>query len=741
MDLGTGNVDPGIYPNGDVPVMEAGTNKVRRPTPADPAPETTPEDQIPSILVRKLPPDLGTDAIAVLEGATFMYSNTAGDVPRGSIGGLVHEDTRFLDRWQLSINREPLLPLRSSSVEAYSAAFFLANAELPGLRANTIGVRRQRFVGDGLHERVELRCFANRPVRFELRLAVGADFADIFEIKETVRDRSQEISREHEPGSMRFLYRNRSFMATTTVEVSPAATRVEGDDLVWELCLEPDTEWRCELNVPLTFGPSDVRPEHRHFHEVFDHPENDPASRWRAAAPVLHSESDLLDAVFERSVQDLVALRIHKRLGDQDLDLPAAGLPWFLSIFGRDTLITAYQSVCFGPRLSRGALLMLALQQGQRVDDFRDEEPGKILHEIRNGELTQLGTMPYSPYYGTSDATQLWLILLSEYWRWTRDDGLVRELRDNAYAALCWIDRYGDRDGDGYVEYQTRSARGLGNHCWRDSWDGVQFSDGTIPPLPIATCEIQGYSYDAKLRMAELADGPLADPALAQRLRSQAQQLRERFNRDFWIERRGGYYAIGLDGDKRQIDTMTSNMGQLLWSGIVPPERAGVVVGHLMSPDMFSDWGIRTTSKGDPAYNPIGYHMGTVWPHDNSLIAYGMARYGYRQEANRILVAMTEAASHSENRLPEAFSGYERSFGRVPVPYPTACNPQAWASGAPLLFLRTVLGLEVHDGRIEVDADVPREFGRVQVVGTNAFGKRWDIEANGRKSYIRLSAE
>ena len=251
--------------------MDAGTNKVRRPTPADPAPETTPENQIPSILVRKLPPDLGTDAIAVLEGATFMYSNAAGDVPRGSIGGLVHEDTRFLDRWQLSINREPLLPLRSSSVEAYSAAFFLANAEMPGLRANTIGVRRQRFVGDGLYERVELRCFANRPVRFELRLAVGADFADILEIKETVRDRSQEINREHEPGSLRFLYRNRSFVATTTVEVSPAATRVEGDDLVWELCLEPDTEWRCELNVPLTFGPSDVRPEHRHFHEVFDH--------------------------------------------------------------------------------------------------------------------------------------------------------------------------------------------------------------------------------------------------------------------------------------------------------------------------------------------------------------------------------------------------------------------------------------------------------------------------------------
>ena len=721
--------------------MEAGASKVRRPTPADPTPEITPENQIPSILVRKLPPDLGTDAIAVLEGSTFMYSNSAGDVPKGSIGGLVHEDTRFVSGWELSINRKPLLPLRSSTVDAYSAAFFLANAEMPGLRANTIGVRRQRFVGDGLYECVELHCFANQPVCFELRLAVAADFADLFEIKETVRDRGQEIKREHTPDSLRFLYRNRSFVATTTVEVSPAATRVEGDDLVWELCLDPDAEWRCVLNVPLTFGPADVRPGHRHFHEVFHTDETDPASRWRAVAPVLHSESDLLDAVYERSVHDLVALRIKKQLRGEEVHLPAAGLPWFLSIFGRDTLITAYQSVCFGPRLSRGALLMLAQLQGQRVDEFRDEEPGKILHEIRNGELTQLGIMPHSPYYGTSDATQLWLILLSEYWRWTRDDALARELRDNAYAALHWIDQYGDRDGDGYVEYQTRSPRGLGNHCWRDSWDGVHYSDGTIPPLPIATCEIQGYTYDAKLRMAELADGPLADPGLAKRLRDQAQQLRDAFNRDFWIERRGGYYALGLDGDKRQIDAMTSNMGHLLWSGIVPPDRASTVVGHLMSPDMFSEWGIRTTSKGDLTYNPIGYHMGTVWPHDNSLIAYGMAKYGYRKEANRIILAMIEAASHSDNRLPEAFSGYERSFGRVPVPYPTACNPQAWASGAPLLFLRTVLGLEARDGRIEVDADVPREFGRIKLVGTNAFGKRWDIEANGHQSYVRLAGE
>ncbi|WP_346120891.1 amylo-alpha-1,6-glucosidase [Micromonospora coerulea] len=409
-------------------------------------------------------------------------------------------------------------------------------------------------------------------------------------------------------------------------------------------------------------------------------------------------------------------------------------------MFGRDSLITAYQTICFGPRLTRGALRTLARYQGDEVDDFRDEEPGKIIHEVRTGELTRLGIKPYDPYYGTADATQLWLILLSEYWRWTRDDELVRDLRDNVHAALRWIDQYGDRDRDGYVEYATRSPQGLGNQCWRDSWDGVQFADGTIPVLPIATCELQGYTYDAKLRIAELADsGPLNDPALAQRLLAEAEELRARFNRDFWIEDRGGYYAIGLDGDKRKIDSMTSNMGHLLWSGIVPEDRAAIVARQLMSDEMFSGWGVRTVSTADRGYNPIGYHMGTVWPHDNSLIAHGLARYGYRHEANRITTAMLDAAQCSNFRLPEVFSGYERTFSRIPVRYPTACDPQAWASGAPLLFLRTMMGLDARDGQLVLDPALPEGYGRMLLAGTNAFGKRWDIEISEGLTDIRAA--
>ena len=262
-----------------------------------------------------------------------------------------------------------------------------------------------------------------------------------------------------------------------------------------------------------------------------------------------------------------------------------------------------------------------------------------------------------------------------------------------------------------------------------------------MPILPIATAEIQGYVYDAKIRIAELADGPFADPALATRLRLEATALRERFERDFWIDARGGYYAIGLDGDKRPIDSLTSNIGQLLWTGIVSEERAAIVAHQLMAERLFSGWGIRTLSTDDDGFNPIGYHRGTVWPHDNSLIAYGLARYGFREEANRIALAMLDAAAFSNYRLPEAFSGYPRSRGRFPVPYPTACSPQAWATGAPLLLLRAMLGLEARDGQVTLDPALPDAIGRVTITGMRAFGTRWDVEAAGRRGTVRFSRE
>jgi glycogen debranching enzyme len=713
----------------------------KRATPADPMPGISVDASVPSSEGRNLPPNLGTDAIAVLEGRTFMYSDSVGDVPGGSIGGLVHADTRFLNRWVLTINGARFLALRSGLVDHYSAAFFLTNDQMPGMMPNSVAVRRLRFVGHGLHERLELQSFAAHPIRIELRLSAGNDFADLFEIKDRVRDRGDEITRHHAPDGSRltFRYRHESFEAETTVNVSTPANRVEGDALVWDLELPARGEWTCEFHVPLKLGPNELQPMHQDFGEASEAVSDDPVTAWRRDGANFESDSKLLIDIIEKSARDLIALRIDAKRDGVEVAMLGAGLPWFLTLFGRDTLITAYQTVAFGPLFARGALLALAAFQATERDDFRDEEPGKMLHELRMGELTQLGVKPHNPYYGSADATQLWLILLSEYWRWSGDDDLVRKLRDNIRAALDWIDKDGDRDGDGYVEYATRSPQGLGNQCWRDSWSGVQFKDDTIPSLPIATCELQGYVYDAKVRVAELADGPLQDPDLAARLRTEASRLRERFNEDFWIDERGGYYAIGLDGDKRRIDSLTSNIGHLLWSGIVDTERAAIVARQLMSDELFSGWGIRTLSTTDEGYNPIGYHLGTVWPHDSSIAAYGLARYGFRDEANRIGLALLDAAATSNYRLPEAFSGYPRSYGSFPIPYPTACSPQAWATGTPLLLVRAMLGLDARDGRLVVDPDIPDEIGRIKISGLRAFGTRWDVEAVGRNGVVRLS--
>jgi glycogen debranching enzyme len=722
--------------------MTAQETRTRRPTPADPMPGAGPDLSYLDNELRQVPPELGQDAIAVLDGRSFMYSDPVGDVPAGSIGGLVSADTRLLDRWELTVNDARLLNLRSGVVEHYHAAFFLTNPDMPGLEANQIGVRRQRVMGGGMRERIEMHSFADRSLHLEIRLAAASDFADLFEIKECVRNRSSQISHEHAADGSRLslVYRNDGFQARTDVFASPPATRIEGDDLVWEVDLPAGGEWECELYIPFAreFDTGEIAPPRTDF-STFISRSGDPVMEWRENVARVRCDSRTFELIFDVMRRDLAALRIPTRAGDEKSILPAAGLPWFLTLFGRDTIITAYQTLTIGPSLARGTLVELAAFQGTECNDFKDEEPGKILHEVRTGELTRLGLRPHNPYYGTADATPLWLILLSEYWRWTADAELVRELRDNVSAALDWIDLHGDRDGDGYVEYQTRSPQGLGNQCWRDSWDGVLYSDGTMPPLPIATCEIQGYVYDAKLRVAELADGPLGDPALARTLRDEAEQLRVRFNEDFWIDARGGYYALGLDGDKRPIDSMTSDMGHLLWSGIVPEDRAGIVVGQLMSDQLFSGWGIRTLATTDKAYCPIGYHRGTVWPHDNSLIISGLTRYGFRDEANRLSMALIDAASFSDHRLPEAFSGYDREYASFPIPYPTACSPQAWATGAPLLFLRSMLGLDPVAREVTVDPDVPEEIGRVAVNGLKAFGTRWDVETIGRKGHVRLA--
>jgi glycogen debranching enzyme len=681
--------------------------------------------------------------IQVLEGSTFMLSDATGDVVEGSLAGLFHEDTRYLSQFILRVGGERPFLLSSGTVSYDSAAFFLTNPELPGIPARSLSIQRYRFVGDGLNEVVLIQSHVDAEVRVELRVGCGVDFADLFEVKrETFEKRGTFGSENDGEHTMTFEYRHRDFIAGSRVHSSEPA-RIDGEDLVFDVVLAPRATWKTRIQVAVRQGGTVFTPlteEERAASRALQQwrESSKVLQRWRDGAPRIESGWDLPKLIYEQSIADLAALRLYAEVEGNEFALPAAGLPWFMAIFGRDTLVTSYQSLLVGPELARGALKALAGLQGKEENAFKDEEPGKILHEIRFGELTVLGEMPHRPYYGTADATPLFLILLSEYWRLTRDDGTVLELKDHALRALEWIDRYGDRDGDGYVEYGTRSSRGLRNQGWKDSWNGVLFADGTVAEPPIAMCEIQGYVYDAKSRMAELAERVWGAPDVAARLRQEVKLLHDRFNEDFWVEdaEHGGYYIEALDGEKRKVDAVTSDMGHLLWSGIVPPERARQVVRLLFSEAMFSGWGVRTLSSDNRGFNPITYHNGTVWPHDNSLIAAGLYRYGFRAEANRIAVALFDVAGHTDYRLPEVLAGYRRSESGFPVRYPTACSPQAWATAAPFLLLRLMLGVEGSDGVLTADPVVPRQVGKLTMEGLHAFGRRWLVTGEGSSGSV-----
>jgi glycogen debranching enzyme len=453
--------------------------------------------------------------------------------------------------------------------------------------------------------------------------------------------------------------------------------------------------------------------------------------RWLDAAPRLRCDWEPLESIYRRSLVDLAALRFTPEVAGGK-SLPAAGLPWFMTMFGRDSILTSLQALPFAPELAAGTLSALGEWQGSSLDDFRDEDPGRILHEMRYGEMTAFEERPHSPYYGCVDATLLYVVLLDEYERWTGDRKLVRELEYEARAALAWIDDYADLQGNGYVSYKRRNEKtGLENQCWKDSWDSISFRDGTLPGFPRATCELQGYAYDAKVRGARLARLVWKDAVLAERLEQEAADLKRRFNRDFWIED-GGYFALALDPEGRQVDTLASNNGHLLWSGIVDKSKAKTVAGHLLGPRLFSGWGVRTLAEGEGRYNPIGYHVGTVWPFDNSFIAWGLRRYGFKEEAARVAAGILDAAEFFEGRLPEAFGGYERSLTKYPVQYPTACSPQAWSTGAPLLLLRTMLGLEPHDDDLIIDAALPSTMGRLELLDIPGRWGRIDAFGRGR---------
>ena len=677
---------------------------------------------------------MSDDLVKILDGNTFVVSDDRGDIEASGTDttGLFAFDTRFLSRWVLTVNDERLSALSTDDLQYFETRFFLVPGTGTVYVDAKLSVIRRRAVGEGFHEELTILNHDAEPVSLKVRLDAGCDFADLFEVKDALKKKGTYTS-SVEDGHLVLGYRRERFARSTTISSTAPAT-IDETGLTFDIELEPHGRWTTQLEVVFSLfagnqGRTPIATRHTSSRSRPRLEQN--LERWMGNAPRLECDWEPLRHTYQRSLVDLAALRFSPPIAG-GRSLPAAGLPWFMTMFGRDSIFTSLQALPFAPELAATTLIALGDWQGSRRDDFRDEDPGRILHELRYGELTAFEERPHSPYYGSADATPLYVVLLDEYERWSGDTKLVRDLELEARAALRWIDEFADLEGNGYIWYQRRNEEtGLENQCWKDSWDSISYRDGTLPGFPRATCELQGYAYDAKMRGARLAREIWKDPRFADELEHQAADLKRRFNRDYWVEG-DQYFALALDSEGRQVDALASNNGHLLWSGIVDKTKAKAVVRHLMGPRLFSGWGIRTLASGEQRYNPIGYHVGTVWPFDNSFIAWGLRRYGFKEEAAKVAAGILDAAEFFAGRLPEAFGGYERSQTRYPVQYPTACSPQAWSTGAPLLLLRTMLGLEPVGDHLVVDPSLPVGIGHLELLDIPGRWRRIDAFGRGR---------
>jgi len=682
-------------------------------------------------------PAAGTDmAVTVLDGSTFVVCDPRGDLD-GSVAasGLFASDTRFLSRSVLTIDGE-----RAEHVSLQQVAPHLATFELRGPRG--LALRRELFVGRGLEETITIENLSDETVEALLVLELASDFADIFAVKrveDLAAPGSSELApsrSEHWEDTATLEFADKGFPARTLVHLAPAADEPGEGAACYRLRLEPGARWQllvavqCLLNGVPPLGGAAFAQQLRD-----DRRERDASlEAWWTSVPLLQGRDSALERTWSRSLADLAALRL--RWTTEGM-VPAAGLPWFMTVFGRDSLITSLQELLLGPEPAAATLRALAETQADADDPERDAEPGKIVHEIRRGKTAQIWT---DRYYGSVDSTPLFLVLLSELWRWSGDDAIVLELEAPARRALAWIDEYGDRDGDGLVEYFRRASHGIDNQSWKDSHNSMVFHDGSVARAPIAAVEVQGYVYDAKRRAAELARRVWGDEEMAARLEREAAELRERFDAAFWLPERG-WYALGLDSEKRPIDALGSNMGHLLWSGIVPPGRIAAVAERLTSGPLWSGWGVRTLAADEAAFDPLEYHNGTVWPHDNSLIALGLARAGRADEARRVVRGLFDTAAFYDGRLPELFAGYERDGAEPPVEVPTSARPQAWAAGTPVLLLRVLLELEPDPDGASLRAgarDLPEWAEGLSLEGVYAHGRRWRVRVRDGAAVVDM---
>ena len=659
---------------------------------------------------------VGPPLISIHQGQTVLISEPDGQINWPSEKGLYFFDTRVVSSWAIYANGEPWELLNGGAISYYASRIFLTNrsflTEDGTIAPRTLGCTISRSISGGMHEDLDITNNSMMPVRFQLEIALRCDFADIFEVKSGHIVRRGRITTDwSEPHQqLRTTYLNGDFGRAVTISPTrlPVRAVYANGRLSFEFALEPGKAWHCCLLYELAdrdrnfaAPPDCVGYSHQSHHA-------ETMADWLKNVVEIRTSNEEFYRLFRQALEDMAALRLPIAGTDHMVFLPAAGLPWFVAPFGRDSLIVSLQNTLIYPEFARGALEILGSLQATEEDNYRDAEPGKILHEMRYGELAHFKLIPHTPYYGTADATPLYLITLHAAWRATGDRALLEQHLETAERCLSWIDQYGDRDGDGFQEYQTRSPVGYENMGWKDSGDSVVYPDGSLVKGPKALCELQGYVYSAWIRMAEVFDA-LGKPDRAQTMRAKASALFDHFNEAFWDEELG-FYAYALDGEKKKVLSVSSNAGHCLWSGIVPPEHAKKVVERLMAPDMWTGWGIRTLSANHPAFNPYNYQTGSVWPHDNAIIAMGFKLYGFGAEAARIAHDISIAASHFLlNQLPELYTAFERDETTFPVQYIGANVPQAWAAGSAFMLTQAILGFlpDAPRNKLYVDPSLP----------------------------------
>ncbi len=681
------------------------------------------------------------ERVRVMVGNAFAISDAQGDMETDLTApvGLFSWDTRFLAHWVLRVDGERLNALSRDDMSYFETRFFLVPGTASHYVDADVSVIRHRSLNDSFNEKLTVLNHSAEAADLTVRMEIGSDFADAADVGETggPRHRRVHVTPDTQLRQLRLRYRRERFDREATV-TSTAPVDVDEHGMTFRIQVPPHGQWETDLHVGMTVrgeAGRDMRADlatHR-LHVTRDQRED--LARWLERAPKLVAENDALLASYRRCLVDLASLRYEPLSSLQRV--PVGGLPWAMGLYGRDSLVTCLQTLPYTPELSPVLLRLLALLQGGQLDDTHEEEPGKILAELRYGEAAAFGEEPTTLYYGAADTTPLFVVLLDEYERWSGDADLVRELRHPARRALDWIDEYGDSLGDGYVRYQRRNPRqGAVNQCWKDSSDAITDGDGRQPGFPRATCEVQGYAYDAKVRGARLAREIWGDAAYADRLEREAAELKRRFNDDFWLPHRG-YYALALGPDGEPVDALTSNIGHLLWSGIVTDERAGSVAGHLVGPDLFSGWGVRTLAAGQRVYNPVGSHLGAVWPWDNAVVAAGLRRYRCDVEAARIADGMFAMAEIVGGSVPEVIAGYPRALTKYPVKLPTAGCPQAWSSGGLLMLLTTVLGIEPCGENLLVSPALPPGLGRIELLDIPGRWGRSDAYGRDRAQGVR----